>query len=549
MKTIKILIFLCTIALLPGHIFAASFGDIRLSYLSGYVQINSDTTSDWVPASFNVPLYEGDRIWVPDNGKAELHFRKGTAIRLNERTSADILSYDRDLLQLHVNLGAIFVNYKNNSRIIQINTPVATIRSYDRAIFRIDVQNNGYTYVSVYRGTVYADYRDGRNVIDEGTMLLIRGYSREEAVPLGSPDAWTRWNFDRDRILYDDYRSTRYLPDELRYYSYDLDRHGKWVYVKDYGYCWTPTVIVATGWAPYRHGKWTWIRGDYVWVSYEPWGWVPYHYGRWAFSVSIGWFWVPPPRGAVYWGPGYVAWVHTPSYVSWVPLAPGETYYGYGNYGPHSVNIINININKVVIKDKHRNAMIKDGFTVVHRDTFVTGKQEKIIVKENPFLKENISVGRPGIAPEKRTAMPVIKDLPREKLPPRDVKDVDIRTLKEKFPGQRERDAQMHERMIAPREQQERMRERAPADIRKDSVQPPRIQDSKPDTRRERTREIMPQDVTPDKGRQVTPQQERQGKDVDRQPKQTEKDAQGEKKHNIEENHMRERGGFQERIR
>lgn len=535
MKTIKIVTFLLIFALLPGYAFSAGFGDIRLSYLEGEVQINSESTNDWVMASFNVPLYEGDRIWVPDLGKAELHFRNGTSVRLKERTSADILNYDRDSLQLYINTGAMYINYKDTGNItLQVSTPTASIRTYNRAIFNVEVLSNNYIYVSVYRGTVYADYRDGRSVIDEGTKLLIRGYSREETVPLGPPDAWVRWNLNRDRELYESYRSTRYLPEELRYYSYDFDRYGKWVYVRDYGYCWTPTINISIGWAPYRHGRWVWIRGDYVWISYEPWGWTPYHYGRWAFVVNIGWCWVPPPRGAVYWGPGYVGWVYTPRYISWVPLAPGEMYYGYGYYGPHSVNLINVNINKIVIKEKYKNAFVRDGVTIVHRDTFLTGRQEKVRIKENPFIAEKIHPGRPDIAPEKRTVMPVIKEVPERKLPPREIRDTDIRSLKEKAPLQKQRDPQMLERMGVPRGQEngrilrddkispsesrpeikERrvpdniIKERAPSEIRRENLQPsvPQ-QDVRPEPKRERG--IMPQDVKPERGIQITPSQER----------------------------------------
>ena len=570
---------LVVLTLLPGYSYSDDFGDIRLSYLEGDVQINSESTRDWVIASPNMPLYDGNRLWVPDNGKAEIQFRNGTAVRLKENTSADILTYDRDILQLYVNVGGIYVNHRDDrDNILQVNTPVATVRAYNEAIFKIDVLQNNYTYISVYRGTVYADYRDGRNTITEGTMLLIKGYFREEPTPLSSPDSWTRWNMERDRRLYNRHNSSRYLPPELGSYSYDFDTHGKWVYVRDYGYCWTPTVTISAGWAPYRHGRWTWIRGDYVWISYEPWGWVPYHYGRWSFSVSIGWFWVPPSRGAVYWGPGYVGWVHTPSYVSWVPLAPGETYYGYGYYGPHSVNLFNVNINKIVIKDKYRNAKIRDGFTVIHRDTFVTGRPEHVMVKENPFVGRRINVGRPDIAPERKTVKPVIRDVPERKLPPPFIKESDVRALKERHPAQRQRDPQMREKMVAPgimpddrkeqrnrgilpdrkqeitpqdrkmerdvrpldrrpeiqdkRAPDDRMRERSPSDIRRDGMNQEQRQVPQPQ------REIAP----PERGRQVAPPQDKSGKVQERQHKQSEKDSPEEKRPLADEEGLRDRG-------
>lgn len=566
---------------LPGYANAYGIGEIRLSYIDGDVQINSESTRDWVLASSNMPLAEGDRIWVPDDGRAEMHFRKGTVVRLKEKTSSDILTYDRDSLQLYLNIGSIYVNFRGmRDTILQINTPVASIRAYNDTILKVEVLNNGYTYVSVYRGSVYTDYRDGRNTITEGTMLLIKGYSREEAIPLSSPDSWVRWNMDRDRRIYGGYKSSQYLPEELNYYSYDFDANGRWVNVRDYGYCWQPTVMVSAGWAPYRHGRWAWNRGDYVWISYEPWGWAPYHYGRWAFSASIGWFWVPPARGSVYWGPGYVGWIQTPNYISWVPLAPRETYYGYGNYGPYSVNLINVNINKIIIKDKYKNARVRDGFTVVHRDTFVTGKPADIRIRENPFEREKIRPGRPDISPERRSAMPIIRDVPERKLPPSNIKEIQVRELKERAPMQKQRDSQMQDRLKAPQAQpdgrrdqiqrdilpqdrkmdrndrilptdrkpdiqdrrvpDDRIKDRAPADIRKDNLNQAPIQAPKP--RKEDVREIIPQDVKPDKGRQVVPPQDRKPEIQENIRKQQEKDSHDAKKPVTEEEHLRDRG-------
>jgi hypothetical protein len=228
--------------------------------------------------------------------------------------------------------------------------------------------------------------------------------------------------------------SSRYLPGELDPYSYDFDEYGRWVQVPDYGYVWTPTVVVGVDWAPYRLGRWTWIGGDYVWVSYDPWGWAPYHYGRWAFTASIGWCWVPPVVGAVYWGPGFVAWVNTPTYVSWVPLAPGEIYYGHGYYGPHSVNITNININTINVTNVYKNAHVTNAVTIVSHDTFVTGRHVDVHVKENPFLTQKVSVGRPLIAPTKASYMPVVKSVPPSKEPPRTIRQIQVKELRESRP-------------------------------------------------------------------------------------------------------------------
>jgi hypothetical protein len=250
-------------------------------------------------------------------------------------------------------------------------------------------------------------------------MLSIDSNQNAELSAMRPKDAWISWNLSRDSSLSRAGDSRRYLPASLDVYSNDFDAHGRWVDTADYGYVWTPIGVVAD-WAPYRAGRWCWIGGDYVWVSYEPWGWVPYHYGRWAFIRNTGWCWVRPPATAVFWGPGFVAWINTPTYVSWVPLAPRETYYGYGYYGPWSVDVRKVNINRVNITNVYINAQVVNAVTVVGRQTFLTGRPERIAnVPRNPFKERvRVSAGRPQITPVRATALPdPSRTVPRSALP------------------------------------------------------------------------------------------------------------------------------------
>ncbi|HSB52135.1 MAG TPA: DUF6600 domain-containing protein, partial [Dissulfurispiraceae bacterium] len=245
-------------------------------------------------------------------------------------------------------------------------------------------------------------------------------------------------NRERDERFNSGY-SRQYLPDELRGYSNDFDTYGKWAYVSEYGNVWTPTVGLPAGWAPYRSGRWVWVGGDYVWISYDPWGWVPHHYGRWVFIAPTGWCWIPPVRTSVYWSPGYVGWVYTPEYVAWVPLSPGDVYYGYGYYGPRSVNLINANINKITVNKVYRNVQVRDAVTVVNRQSFVTGRGDRVAIRGNPFLSQHASVGSPRIRPEKSSFIPVVKDIPQAKQPPRAIRDLRHEELKRRRPFVKER--------------------------------------------------------------------------------------------------------------
>jgi len=466
MKTLRWMVLTAVLILLPAFSYPATLGYLRISLIEGDVQVNTEDTGDWVPASINMPLKDGDRIWVPEGGRAELQLRDGTALRLDEKTGLDILTLEKDSYQFYLLEGRAYANFRGlRGTVLQIDTPMSSVRAYDRAIFRIDILDDRDTDISVYQGSVFAENQDGRLRVDQDRTLALREGSPGELGPMGPPDGWEKWNRNRNQKYAYPRAPSRYLPEELYAYSSDFEDNGKWVYVREYGQVWTPTVVVSAGWAPYRMGRWVWIGGDYVWISYEPWGWVPYHYGRWAFVPSFGWCWVPPARGAVYWGPGFVGWVRTPTHVSWVPLAPREIYYGYGFYGPHSVNITNININTINVGNVvYRNVHVRNAVTVVHHDTFVQGRHVEVSERENPFLREKINVGRPNIKPERTTVMPVLREIPLVQRPPEKIKEIKVRDVKERRPLAKEREVSVLRPESPPREMTIKRREGEPVE-------------------------------------------------------------------------------------
>jgi hypothetical protein len=478
MKIYKLIFIALILFLLPVYAYSSNPGSLRISLIQGDVQVKTEDTSEWVPASINMPLRDGDRLWVPESGRSELQLRDGTYMRLDENSSLEILTIGDDSFQFYLTTGHAYANFRGQrDSLLQMDTPVSSIRAYDRSKFKIDVSPDGFTDISVFNGTVYAESRNGKTRVSAGKTLSVGENFFADLSPLGSSDEWERWNMGRDRQLDEGRYSNRYLPDELDVYSYDFDKNGRWAYTRDYGYVWTPTVSVSVGWSPYRIGRWVWIGGDYVWVSYEPWGWVPYHYGRWSHIASIGWVWVPPVRGAVYWGPGFVGWVYTPTFVAWVPLAPRELYYGYGYYGPGSVNIFNIDIHNTVIPNVYKNAFLRNAVTTIHRDTFLRGKPVDVNIKENPFLRERLSIGRPAIKPERTTFMPLIKEIPRIKQPPQPVMNIQVRNLKRERPLVKERTSSV----MRPESPQKTM----PIKTLKEPMAP--------DTRKYREKETFPQ--------------------------------------------------------
>ncbi len=407
------------IMLVPAPAFSEDsddLGRVRLSLINGDVQVLIRDSTDWTDAAINVPLGEGDRLWVPAEGRAEVQIRGGVFVRAGDQSSLDILTMGDSGAQFYLDRGHLYLyNFRGGIRSVQIDTPFSSIRSEDNSILMIDAAEDDVVEVSVLKGSASVENRTGATRVTAGNTLTVRGEINAELAPIGAPDDWERWNRERDSRVAAWGESARYLPDELHEYASDFDGNGRWYYTSEYGYVWTP-LVTAASWAPYTYGSWVWIRGNYVWVDYHPWGWAPCHYGRWTFIASFGWSWIPPPFGAVYWGPGYVGWIFTPTYVAWVPLAPGEIYYGYGNYGPHSVNLRTVNINTVVVNRTYVNARVRNSVTVVQRDSFGTGRRAPLQVRENPFRDEGTrrqEEGREFVPPQKRPERPIVL-VPRE---------------------------------------------------------------------------------------------------------------------------------------
>ena len=426
-------ILLCAaFVLMSAPVLAIEGGDVHLRALQGDVLIKIGE-GDWVPAAVNTPVQQGDRIWVPEDAKAELLHRTGSIVRLDSTTALEVLGIEKDACQFYISTGHAYLNALwSDESVLVIDTPSLSFRSSQASAFRVDVNDNGETEASVFNGQIRADFDEGQVTIRAGERFLVRNGGWSEVRRLRASDEWERWNVSRDNAFAEVQQgpSTAYLPKELRNYSTDLDQHGRWVNAPDYGWGWVPT-STADNWSPYRDGRWTWIGDDYVWISSEPWGYAPYHYGRWAYTAPIGWLWVPPRTGSVYWGPGYVGWTRTARHISWFPLGPGERYYGRKYYGPDSVNITKGATRTTAINNvaSYKNALLSNGVTTLSREAFLSGRSLPKTTKGNPFVAGRSVTAAPNIRPVKATTMPAVKQIPSSKLPPAWVRDLDTHAL------------------------------------------------------------------------------------------------------------------------
>jgi hypothetical protein len=396
-------------------------GVARISVINGEVSVRRGDSGDWVAAALNAPLVVQDRLLTGSGSKAELQFDWANMIRLSANAEVRLAELEHRRYILELARGTVtFRVLRDTDAYVEVSTPSVSVRPVKEGIYRITVEPDGSSLVTVRSGEAEIFTPRGSERLRSGRTLFARGsqldpeYRTEEDI---ATDDWDRWNLSRDRDLLTS-RSYQYVSRDI-YGAEDLDRHGRWVNVPQYGWVWSP--YVAPGWAPYQYGRWSWV--DYYgwsWISYDPWGWAPYHYGRWFHNGPYGWCWWPGRIGVRhYWSPALVAFFGFGSggfnvgfgfgfgRVGWVPLAPyerlhrwwgGGFYRGFrgGGYIDRSVTIVN-NVN---VTNVYRNARVRHAVTAVDGENFRSGRFGNYVrVNETEMRQANLVQGQLPVVP------------------------------------------------------------------------------------------------------------------------------------------------------
>src|SRR5690242_533472 len=285
-------------------------GVARVSFIHGDVSMQRGDSGDFSSIALNTPLVAGDKVATGAASRTELQLDYANILRLDQNAQASIATLDRDRVQVQIGQGlAHYSVLKGSQADVEIDTPNVSIHPVREGRYRIQVDPDGDTFVTVNDGEAQVSTSEGNTTVKKHQLITIRGTGAEaqyRVTEAPDSDDWDKWNRDRDNLIYNAnaYRRTNH------YYTGagDLDAYGTWTEVPDYGPVWIPQVDY--GWAPYRAGRWLWEPyWGWTWASYEPWGWAPYHYGRW-FLWGGSWAWWPGPIYPAYrpiWAPAYVS--------------------------------------------------------------------------------------------------------------------------------------------------------------------------------------------------------------------------------------------------
>lgn len=383
-------------ALMPAH--AADPDTMYVRYIEGSVNLSESGSPQSMEAVVNTPLIEGDTVATGPGGRTELFLKDGSMARIGKNSVMKVLAMDDKGVQFKLEQGSAYIVSQGSREVpIFLGTPLVALDITSPSTVGVDAYSNGINEISVLKGSIFASQGPDRMLVRQGERLILRADGSMPVVArLRAPDDWLRWNTGRDTAAVagaGTSESYTYLPEELRAYSSDLDTNGQWIYNPEYNYVWVPTVIMVGTWSPYRHGRWAWIRGSYVWVGYEPWGWVPYHYGRWVHDRRAGWCWVPPKHRDVRWEPAHVAWVNSSRHIGWVPLAPGERYDRRSAPVIQQTNVYNTTYKNVTVERSYRNASVVNSMVTVERDRMLRQKTPPVAApKPGPAMFKKVSL-------------------------------------------------------------------------------------------------------------------------------------------------------------
>jgi hypothetical protein len=324
---------LVELAMLLGFVPAGAADDgysyariVRLSLVSGDVQVVRSAEAKWEPALMNMPIQQGFTIGT-NEGRAEVEFENGGALWLSENSVLQFtelaLSNGGRITKVTLSQGTATVdaNLASADSFLVIS-PELQITPPGKSEFRLSVSKDS-SSVSVISGQVSVSSLAGTEIVRKGETLALNASAPTDPKisPNSEPDDYDKWVKSRANVLSDGQtQSLQYTNAPFSYGMSDLSSYGGWSFYPGFGYGWRPFGVL-NGWAPFSAGQWSFYPGlGWTWLSFEPWGWVPYHFGRWEYSPVFGWLWLPGGYG--YWSPAPVRWVGLGNRVGWSPVNP-----------------------------------------------------------------------------------------------------------------------------------------------------------------------------------------------------------------------------------
>lgn len=300
-KILAILAALVSVLLVVSAAAESKARIVRLSDVQGTVKIDRGAGQGFEKAFLNLPLVEGSRLKTGSDGRAEVEFEDGSALRLAQDSQVEfprlaLGENGEKLTSVKLISGLMYVNaHGSKGDQIQVNVGRESVNVADAAHFRVDFEDTVAT-LAVFKGRLSGTGPSGQFEIAEKHSATFDLANNDKFVVAKNYEQDPNDAWDKQQSEYHDRYAKNNTYNVSSPYGYglsDLNYYGNFMMVPGYGWGWQPYLVDA-GWNPFMNGAWAWYPGaGYMWVSGYPWGWMPYYYGNWAYAGGYGWFWQP----------------------------------------------------------------------------------------------------------------------------------------------------------------------------------------------------------------------------------------------------------------
>ena len=268
---------------------------VRLSQITGAVEVDRNAGAGFEPALLNLPIVEGFKLRTAA-GFAEVEFEDGSTLRVTPFTAVDFDQLRRKpsggtVSAVHLDAGTVYVSMaRTKGDEFTLSFAKQSARLMPSSHVRLYLKGE-WASLSVLHGKAIVDAPTGATTVSKRTMNfhLLDTVAVSENKNAAAPyDDWDDEAID----FHDHYAKTKAYGNPADVYGIaDMNYYGSFANVGSCGVMWRP-YFASPVWDPFANGSWVlYPSWGYAWVSPYPWGWTAYHYGDWSYCPGYGWGW------------------------------------------------------------------------------------------------------------------------------------------------------------------------------------------------------------------------------------------------------------------
>jgi hypothetical protein len=274
---------------------------VRLSQVTGEVQMDRQTGNGLEAAFANLPIVQGSKLRTGE-GVAEVEFEDNSSLRLTPHSLVEfpVLSANASGVHtstIHVAEGTVYVSLtKNKDNHVNVTFGKETLALSPSAHIELAL-NEKQPRLDVLDGTVEAVNGATTTTVGKKKALLFDPTNATAPTLVSKNETGPYAEWDKKQVEYHNHfapsSSSHYAGTPYSYGLADMNYYGGFSNLGGCGMMWQP-YLAGAGFSPFANGSWAWYPGaGYSWVSPYPWGWTAFHSGSWNYCPGAGWGWQP----------------------------------------------------------------------------------------------------------------------------------------------------------------------------------------------------------------------------------------------------------------